>query len=69
MRRREFIGLVGGMVLAWPRAVMAQGAANRPVVAVLVAGTAVNYTYARSLEGLRVGAARSRLRGRQAHRH
>src|SRR5262245_15084257 len=43
------------MVVAWPRAVMAQGAANRPLVAVLVPGTAVKYTYARSLEGLRVG--------------
>ena len=55
MRRREFISLLSGMVVAWPRAVMAQGAANRPLVAVLVAGTAVNYTFARSLEGLRVG--------------
>jgi putative ABC transport system substrate-binding protein len=53
MRRREFISLLSGMVVAWPRAVMAQGAANRPLVAVLIPGTAVNYTYARSLEGLR----------------
>ena len=55
MRRREFISLLSGMVVAWPRAVMAQGAANRPLVAVLIPGTAVNYTYARSLEGLRTG--------------
>jgi len=53
MRRREFISLLSGMVVACPRAVLAQGAANRPLVAVLVPGTAVNYTYARSLEGLR----------------
>ena len=55
MRRREFISLLSGMVVAGPRAVMAQGAANRPLIAVLVPGKAVNYTYARSLEGLRVG--------------
>ena len=34
MRRREFISLLSGMVVAWPRAVMAQGAANRPLVVV-----------------------------------
>jgi putative ABC transport system substrate-binding protein len=55
MRRREFISLLSGMVVAWPRAVLAQGVANRPIVAVLVPGTAVNHTYARSLEGLRAG--------------
>jgi len=30
MHRREFISLLSGMVVAWPRAVMAHGAANRP---------------------------------------
>jgi hypothetical protein len=39
MRRRKFIGILGGMALAWPRGVMAQGAAKRPLIAVLVAGS------------------------------
>ena len=43
MRRRELSVMFGGMMLAWPRAVIAQGAANCPLVAVLVPGTAVNY--------------------------
>jgi putative ABC transport system substrate-binding protein len=36
MRRREFIGLLSGVVVAWPRGVKAQGAAKRPLVAVLI---------------------------------
>ena len=42
-------------MLAWPRAVIAQGAANCPLVAVLVPGTAVNYL----TRGLRMGCASS----------
>jgi putative ABC transport system substrate-binding protein len=53
MRRRDFISLLSGMVVAWPRAVMAQGAANRPLVAVLVPGTAVSDLF--GLDGLRAG--------------
>ena len=55
MRRREFFSIVAGAVIARRRGVMAQGAVRRPLVAVLIPGTAVNYTYARSLEGLRAG--------------
>ena len=43
------------MVVAWAGPVLAQRAANRPLVAVLSPGAAAKYTYARSLEGLRVG--------------
>src|SRR5215475_597221 len=40
MRRRKFISLLAGMVvLAWPRGVKAQGAAKRPMVAVLLPGS------------------------------
>jgi putative ABC transport system substrate-binding protein len=55
MRRREFFSIVAGAVIARRRGVMAQGAVRRPLVAVLIPGTAVNYTYPRSLEGLRAG--------------
>jgi putative ABC transport system substrate-binding protein len=36
MRRREFIGLLSGVVGAWPCAVKAQGAVKRPLIAVLL---------------------------------
>jgi len=40
MRRRKFISLLAGMVVvSWPRGVKAQGAARRPMVAVLVPGS------------------------------
>ena len=35
MRRREFIVLFGGSVIAWPCGLMAQELAKRPLVAVL----------------------------------
>jgi putative ABC transport system substrate-binding protein len=37
MRRREFISLLSGAVAAWPRRLMAQSAAKRSLVGVLVA--------------------------------
>ena len=37
MRRREFISALGSVIAAWPRAIMAQSAAKRPLVAVLLA--------------------------------
>jgi putative ABC transport system substrate-binding protein len=37
MRRREFIGRLIGTAVAWPHVVMAQSAAKRPLVAVLLA--------------------------------
>jgi putative ABC transport system substrate-binding protein len=41
MKRREFICLLGGAVIALPRGVKAQGAAKRPLVAVLLAGSSL----------------------------
>jgi putative ABC transport system substrate-binding protein len=35
MRRRDFISLLSGAVVVWPTVVKAQGAAKRPLVAVL----------------------------------
>jgi putative ABC transport system substrate-binding protein len=39
MKRREFIGSLIGTAVAWPRTGIAQGAAKRPLVAYLVAGS------------------------------
>jgi len=40
MKRREFISLVGGAVVAWPSAILAQVSPRRPLIAVLGAGSA-----------------------------
>jgi hypothetical protein len=41
MRRREFISLLSGVVLWWPRGVVAQRAAKRPLVAVLLGSSSI----------------------------
>src|SRR5215204_7468544 len=53
MRRREFIGLLGGAA-AWPLAARAQQPEdNRPLIAVLIAGSEA--AYRRDLESFRGG--------------
>jgi putative tryptophan/tyrosine transport system substrate-binding protein len=42
MRRREFIGLLSSAAIASPRIAVAQSAAKRPLVAVLVAGSSIS---------------------------
>jgi putative tryptophan/tyrosine transport system substrate-binding protein len=38
MRRREFIGVIGGAAAAWPHSVLAQGTTKRPLIAWLSGG-------------------------------
>jgi hypothetical protein len=39
MKRREFITLVGGAAIAWPRGVVAQIPVKRPLIAYLAGAT------------------------------
>src|SRR3954447_19550063 len=54
MRRREFISLVGGTVMAWPRAVRAQQPAGQKRVGILM-GTADDADGQERLSGFRQG--------------
>jgi putative ABC transport system substrate-binding protein len=53
MRRREFIGSLIGTAVAWPLGVMAQSAAKRPLVAVLIGASST--AAARYMSGFRQG--------------
>jgi putative ABC transport system substrate-binding protein len=44
LKRREFITLLGGATMVWPKLAAAQLLARRPLVAMLVAGSAKGYS-------------------------
>jgi putative tryptophan/tyrosine transport system substrate-binding protein len=50
MRRREFIGQLTATIVAWPRGLKAEGAAKRPLIAVLSSASSI--AAARYLSGL-----------------
>src|SRR5262245_58928122 len=52
MRRREFISIVGGAVIAWPPAIIAQVSARRPLIAVLAGGSSVLSGFSQGLQEL-----------------
>jgi putative ABC transport system substrate-binding protein len=53
VKRREFISLLGGAVVAWPLAVHAQQSAGRPLIGILSPLSASTAT--RNIEGFRAG--------------